>query len=156
MNPQNQTESSGPRITLFACQNYDKAPSTAHSLLSDLTEITLHDIHFKCARQVTGDDLRSAYESGADGVLLYGCLLHDCHRSTENLDVLRSIYLHTLTLKELDLAPSRLREEWATTDTPGHLKSVVIDFADRLAVLGPAKFKGCRTAGNGTALEGEA
>ncbi len=156
MNLQNGAEPSGPRITLFACKSCAKAPSTAGSLPSALTEISLHRVHFKCARQVTGDDLRSAFASGADGVLLYGCLLHDCRTSTENLDILQSLYLHSLTLKKLGLAPARLREEWAAADTPDHLKSVVIDFANRLKMLGPASSQGTRSEGNIKALQSEA
>lgn len=138
MNPHDKRQLPEPRVAVFYCRQGNNTPPPG-GVASVLQEPPVHKVHFMCANEVTSDRLREEFRAGADGVLLYGCLVRDCQTTADNLSVLRNLYRNTRTVKTLGLSPLRLREEWATQEGPDHLRSVIADFAAQLSPLGPAR-----------------
>jgi ferredoxin len=94
-----------------------------------------------------------AFQKGADGVLVGGCWLGECHYVTEgNYDALNMMYLCKKLLEHKGVNPERLRIEWIGASEGNRFADVMNDFAERLKELGPL---GNGEGTNGNELESE-
>ena len=126
-----------PKVLVYFCSSCcgPKSPGD-HLSFAHLSE-TITSVHFKCAREVTPEQIQRGLAGGADGILICGCLVRDCENSPGDLDVLRSLYRNQLTIKKMGLVADRLREEWIVQGTTDHLERIVADFTAVLTALGP-------------------
>ena len=155
MNSNDSKQLPEPRIAVFYCrQGHNGLPLGDFKPI--LQEPPVHKVHYICAHEVTTDHLRKAFAAGADGILLYGCLVRDCRTEADNLAVLRSLYRNTRMVKALGLSPLRLREEWATQEGTDHLRTVIGDFAAQLSLLGPARSEQVKAQAGPRKREGRA
>ncbi len=126
-----------PQVLIYFC-NSCSGPKTAGSGLS-LAHISdsITSVHFKCARDVTPEQIRRGFSNGADGILICGCLVRDCENSPNDLKVLRDLYHNQMAVKAMGLASDRLREDWVVQGTTDHLERIVTDFIAHLREMGP-------------------
>jgi DNA-binding transcriptional ArsR family regulator len=79
-----------------------------------------------------------AFAKGADGVLIGGCWLGECHYVTEgNYDALGNVALCKKLLAHLGVSPERLRIEWIAASEGSRFAEVVNDFVKQQKALGP-------------------
>jgi coenzyme F420-reducing hydrogenase delta subunit/Fe-S-cluster-containing hydrogenase component 2 len=84
-----------------------------------------------------------AFQKGADGVIVGGCWLGECHYITEgNYYALNMMHLAKSLLEYAGLDPARLRIEWISSSEGARFAEVMNDFADTLRRLGPARGDG--------------
>lgn len=126
-----------PRILVFFCEQCCGHKSSLANLALNEISDSLSSLHFKCARDVSTAQIRRGFAAGADGVLIFGCLVRSCASQSDNLAVLQSLYRNRLAVKNLGLEPDRLREEWVVQGTTDCFEDVVTDFVRQLTALGP-------------------
>jgi coenzyme F420-reducing hydrogenase delta subunit/ferredoxin len=96
-----------------------------------------------CTGRVDLAFLLRAFEKGADGVIVGGCWLGECHYVTEgNYYALNMMHLAKKLLEHAGLDPERLRIEWISASEGVRFAEVMNDFTDRLRELGPASGNG--------------
>jgi coenzyme F420-reducing hydrogenase delta subunit/Fe-S-cluster-containing hydrogenase component 2 len=79
-----------------------------------------------------------AFEKGADGVIIGGCWLGECHYVTEgNYHALSMMHLCKKLLEHVGVNPARLRLEWISASEGTRFAEVMNDFAGKLKALGP-------------------
>ncbi len=79
-----------------------------------------------------------AFEKGADGVIIGGCWLGECHYVTEgNYYALNMMHLAKRLLEHTGVNPERLRIEWISAAEGARFAEVMNDFTARLRKLGP-------------------
>jgi coenzyme F420-reducing hydrogenase delta subunit/NAD-dependent dihydropyrimidine dehydrogenase PreA subunit len=79
-----------------------------------------------------------AFQKGADGVIIGGCWLGECHYVTEgNYYALNMMHLARKLLEHSGVDPERLRVEWISASEGVRFAEVMNDFAGRLRELGP-------------------
>ncbi|MDX2474058.1 MAG: hydrogenase iron-sulfur subunit [Candidatus Krumholzibacteria bacterium] len=137
MTPTNAPKNTNPRVLIYFC-NSCSGPSASRDGLS-LAHISdsITSVHFKCARDVTPEQIRRGFANGADGILICGCLVRNCENSPNDLKVLQDLFRNQLAIKELGLASDRLREDWVVQGTTDHLERIVAEFVEHLRELGP-------------------
>ena len=98
-------------------------------------------IRVMCSGMVDPVYILKAFETGADGVLVAGCHIGDCHyisgnvRAQERIETVRRL-LHTLGLED-----ERLRLEWISAAEGGRFAETIKEFVGQLKELGPSPFK---------------
>jgi coenzyme F420-reducing hydrogenase delta subunit len=97
----------------------------------------LKSVRTICAEQVGPDLIRRTFARGADGVLICGCLVGHCHTLDNNHQVLAHIHRTRLVLKELGLAPGRLRQEWICSPGGDSVREIIEEFTEQIRELGP-------------------
>lgn len=128
-----------PAIAGFFCQK------CGDSCLSDIGgsngeyPAELRSVRLICAEKVGPDLIRQAFEHGADGVLICGCLVGKCDTLHTNAQVLSHIHQTKALLREMGLAPGRLRQEWICEPEMNLIPDIVDQFARQLRQLGPLK-----------------
>ncbi len=79
-----------------------------------------------------------AFEKGADGVIVGGCWLGECHYVTEgNRHALSLMHLAKRILEHLGVNPARLRIEWISAAEGARFAEVMNDFTRQVRELGP-------------------
>jgi F420-non-reducing hydrogenase iron-sulfur subunit len=81
-----------------------------------------------------------AFEKGADGVIIGGCWLGECHYITEgNYYALNMMHLCKGLLAHAGINPERLRIEWISAAEGVRFAEVMNDFTGKLRELGPSE-----------------
>jgi len=91
-----------------------------------------------CTGRVDMAFVLRAFQKGADGVIIGGCWLGECHYITEgNYDALNMMHLCKRLLEHLGANPERLRLEWISASEGTRFAEVMNDFTEKLRELGP-------------------
>jgi F420-non-reducing hydrogenase iron-sulfur subunit len=95
-------------------------------------------IRLMCTGRVDLAFVLRAFEKGADGVIIGGCWLGECHYVTEgNYYALNMLHLAKRLLELAGVNPERLRIEWISAAEGVRFAEVMNDFAGTLRKLGP-------------------
>lgn len=132
------TSSGNPRLVVFACNwcSYAGADTAGVSRIQ-------HEPHFRiirvmCSGRIQPDFVLRAFERGADGVLVSGCHLGDCHyvfgnhRAVEQFEKVKSV------LRLLGVEEPRLRLEWISAAEGARFAQIINEFTDQVRKLGPS------------------
>ena len=91
-----------------------------------------------------------AFQKGADGVIIGGCWLGECHYVTEgNYYALNMMHLTRKLLEHSGVDPQRLRIEWISASEGVRFAEIMNDFTAQLRELGPIVNGGGNGSGPG-------
>ena len=95
-------------------------------------------IRLMCTGRVDLSFVLRAFLKGADGVIIGGCWLGECHYVTEgNYYALNMMQLCKKLLEYSGVNPDRLRIEWISAAEGVKFAEVMNDFTEKLRALGP-------------------
>lgn len=98
-----------------------------------------------CSGSVSPQYILSAFNKGADGVLVSGCHTGDCHYLSGNYHARRKLHMVNELLQFVGLEPKRFRMSWVSASEGAKFAKIVADFVEDLRPLGPQnKLKGQR------------
>ena len=90
-----------------------------------------------CTGRIPKRFILQAFLEGADGVLVGGCHIGDCHYLEGNYDMQRRFNeIHEL-LDKVGINPDRYRLEWVSASEGKRFSQVVTEFVERIKELGP-------------------
>ena len=82
-----------------------------------------------------------AFQKGADGVIIGGCWLGECHYVTEgNYYALNMLHLAKKLLEHSGVNPERLRLEWISASEGSRFAELLKDFSTKVQALGPVSY----------------
>ena len=125
-----------PRIIAFACNWCSYAGADLAGVSRIQYPPTTRVIRVMCSGRVSPMFILEALRGGADGVLVTGCHLGDCHyisgneKAVHNVDVARSL------IRLLGIESERLRLEWISASEGARFAHVVGEFTDQIRQLG--------------------
>ncbi len=126
-----------PRIVAFLC----KWCSSAGSDLAGVSRIqypaNATPITIPCTGAVSPMYILSAFNKGADGVLVSGCHIGDCHYLEGNFLARRKMQLIMELLEFIGVEPNRFRMSWVSAAEGAKFAQVITDFVEDLKPLGP-------------------
>ncbi len=126
-----------PRIVAFLC----KWCSSAGSDLAGVSRIqypaNATPITVPCTGAISPMYIMSAFNKGADGVLVSGCHIGDCHYIEGNYLARRKMKLIMELLEFIGVEPNRFRMSWVSAAEGAKFAQVITDFVHDLQPLGP-------------------
>ena len=126
-----------PRIVAFLC----KWCSSAGSDLAGVSRIqyppNATPITVPCTGAISPMFILSAFNKGADGVLVSGCHIGDCHYIEGNYLARRKMQLIMELLEFIGVEPNRFRMSWVSAAEGAKFAQVITDFVNDLQPLGP-------------------
>ncbi len=130
-----------PQIVAFCCNwcTYAAADLAGTSRVHYPPNVRI--IRVMCSGMVNPLYVLKAFEGGADGVLVAGCHLTDCHyidgpvKCDATVDKLRKV-LHVLGLED-----ERLRREMVAASEGVLFARIIKEMVEQLKKLGPSPFK---------------
>jgi F420-non-reducing hydrogenase iron-sulfur subunit len=126
-----------PKIVAFLC----KWCSSAGSDLAGVSRMeyppNVVPIQVMCSGSVSPLYVLSAFNKGADGVLVSGCHPGDCHYIKGNFYARRRIALVKRLLEFIGLEPQRFQMSWVSAAEGTKYTQIIKDFVQELKPLGP-------------------
>lgn len=132
-----EVKSEYPYIVGFLCNwcSYGAADLAGTSRQTYPTNV--RPIRVMCAGRVNPRFVVEALKRGADGVLVTGCRMGECHylegnyQARHRFDVLREV------IEELGFNPGRLRTEWMSAGEGSRWAETIESFVEELREIGP-------------------
>ena len=130
-------KSQSPLIVAFLCNwcSYACADLTGMSRIHYPTNIRI--IRTMCAARVNPEFVLEAFKGGADGVLVAGCRLDECHYIYGNIDAKQRMEVLKEVLKEIGFDPRRIRTLWISAAEGERFSNAITDFVKELEEIGP-------------------
>ena len=130
-----------PRIIGFLCSwcSYTGADLAGTSRLK--SPWNLRAIRVPCSGRVSPELIMKAFDQGADGVIILGCHIGECHydsgnhRTAKRLPILKSLMAFT------GLEPERIHLDWVSASEAERFANLVTEFVNKIRKLGPAEWR---------------
>ncbi len=98
-------------------------------------------IRFMCSGRIEPDFIMRAFENGADGVIVSGCKLGECHYISGNEKAQKRLEMTTRLMELLGLGSERLGSVWISAAEGAKFASYMVEFVDKIRDMGPSPAK---------------
>jgi F420-non-reducing hydrogenase iron-sulfur subunit len=98
-------------------------------------------IRVMCSGRVDPTFVLSAFEEGADGVLICGCHPGDCHYHEGNYKCLRRYHLLQKYIQQMGIEKDRLRLAWISASEGKQFAHLADEMTEAVIALGPSRIK---------------
>jgi len=126
-----------PRIVTFCCNwcAYAGADLAGVSRVQYKTNSRI--IRLMCTGRIEPEFILRSFELGADGVLVTGCHIGECHYLAGNESAIQQMEKTWELLDTLGIDKRRLRLEWISACECNKFANMMNGFRDELIELGP-------------------
>ena len=130
-----------PRIVVLCCNwcTYAGADLAGTSRMKYAPNVRL--VRVMCSGRVDPSFVLKAFQDGADGVLVAGCHLGDCHYINGNHKTMRRFPALATMLRQFGVDEARLRLEWISASEGDVFVRVVNEMTEQVRALGPLAWK---------------
>ncbi len=125
-----------PRIIAFACNWCSYAGADLAGVSRIQYPPSTRVIRVMCSGRVSPLFILEALRNGADGVLVTGCHLGDCHYVSGNEKAMKNLEMARSLIDLLGIDPQRLRLEWISAGEGARFAEVIREFTDQIRELG--------------------
>jgi F420-non-reducing hydrogenase iron-sulfur subunit len=145
-----------PRIIGFLCYwcSYTGADMAGTARMKYAPNVDI--MRLMCSGRIDPELITTAFSKGADGVLVCGCHVGDCHYMEGNHKTMVRMPLLKRVLTELGLEPARFRHEWVSAAEGEKFQKLVNEMVADVRALGPLDWPGLMRkhgVGHGTDLK---
>ena len=126
-----------PKVVAFLCNwcSYAGADNAGISRLKSPANIL--PIRVMCSGRVSPEMILRAFRSGADGVMVLGCHIGDCHYINANHRTVKRVTLLRNLIGYTGINPDRLILDWVSSAEAPKFAKVTRKFVDQVRALGP-------------------
>ena len=126
-----------PSILAFCCRWCSYAAADLAGSMRIQYPSNVRILMVPCTGRVDVLHLLRALEDGADGVLLSGCLIGDCHYISGNEKATRRVAAVKRTLEEIGVEPERVEIYYNSSAMGPQFAETCREFTERIRALGP-------------------
>lgn len=128
-----------PKIILFLCRwcsgkGADLAGTSRLQYPPNVLPIMVN-----CSSRIDPQLVVEAFLEGADGVLVTGCHLGDCHYKTGNYKTYKRMSILSKLLTQIGVNPKRFRLEWISATEATKFAQITTEIVEDLKYLEPYK-----------------
>jgi F420-non-reducing hydrogenase iron-sulfur subunit len=126
-----------PHIVGFLCYwcSYTGADSAGTARMKYLPNVDI--VKVMCSGRIDPELIGTAFASGADGVMVLGCHIGDCHYISGNHKTMVRMPLVRRLLTDLGIEPARFRHEWVSAAEGEKFSKLVTEMTEEVRALGP-------------------
>jgi len=136
-----EKEEFDPKIVAFCCNWCSYAGADLAGVSRFQYPPTIRVIRVMCSGRIEPVFILKAFEAGADGVLVSGCHIGDCHYIDGNVNAEKRVKATMKILDLIGLGSDRLRLEWISASEGMKFAEVVRDFTEKIKELGPSPLR---------------
>jgi coenzyme F420-reducing hydrogenase delta subunit/ferredoxin len=130
-----------PRIVAYLCTwcSYTGADTAGIARMESPSNV--HAIRVPCSGRVSPELVMRTFDQGADGVLVLGCHIGECHYETGNHRAAKRLpILHSL-MEYAGLEPERFRLDWVAASEGERYARITSEFTVSVRALGKATWR---------------
>lgn len=126
-----------PKIIAFTCTwcGYPSANLAGVNKIQYPANIRI--VRVMCSGSVEPGVIMDAFENGADGVIVIGCLMDNCHYVSGNKKAQERVDALKMLFDVVGLDSKRLRTEWINASERTKFAKTVNEFVEEIRALGP-------------------
>mgnify|MGYP005841605563 FL=1 len=126
-----------PKIIAYLCTwcSYTGADTAGIARLK--SPANFRSIRVPCSGRVSPELIMRTFDQGADGVLVLGCHIGECHYESGNHRTAKRIPVLKALLEFTGLEPERLRLDWVSASEGERFSKIVTEFTETVRRLGP-------------------
>jgi coenzyme F420-reducing hydrogenase delta subunit len=143
-----------PKLLGILCHWCSYSASDAAGAARLALPANLRTLRVMCTGRVDPTFVVEALQRGADGVLICGCHIGDCHYTSGNRRALGRLRLLERLLTGLGLEPGRLRLEWISASESERYAQVAGEMTEALRQMGPLRWPSLDEAATKEARDG--
>lgn len=130
-----------PKIVAFLCSwcSYTGADTAGIARLK--SPANLRAIRVPCSGRVSPELIMRTFDQGADGVLVLGCHIGECHYNTGNHRAAKRLPILQALLSFVGLEPERLRLDWVSASEGERFARITTEFTAKVRELGPVHWR---------------
>ena len=130
-----------PKIIAFLCTwcSYTGADLAGTSRLK--SPWNLRAVRVPCSGRVSPELIMRAFDEGADGVLVLGCHIGECHYDTGNHRTAKRLPVLQSLMVFAGLEPERLHLDWVSASEGERFARIVSEFTENVRALGPCRWQ---------------
>lgn len=127
-----------PRILVFCCNWCSYAGADLAGVSRFQYPPNIRIIRVMCSGRVSPSFILKSIEDGADGILVTGCHIGDCHYISGN-ESAKALFekLHRLYIKQLGINENRVRLEWVSASEGKRFAELITEFTQEIKNIGP-------------------
>ncbi len=130
-----------PTIITFCCNWCSYAGADLAGVSRQQYPANLRIIRVMCSGMVHPNLVIDALTKGADGVLICGCHIGDCHYLEGNVKAENRKEALELMLEDFGIEPERFRLEWVSASEGPRFAQVAREMTETVRALGPSPYK---------------
>jgi F420-non-reducing hydrogenase iron-sulfur subunit len=130
-----------PRILGFLCNWCSYAGADLAGTSRMQYPPTLRVIRVMCTARIDPTFILKAFSEGADGVLVAGCHIGDCHYVSGNYKAQRRVKLVHELLEGVGIEKERLMLKWVSAAEGERFANTIKEFTSALRKLGPSPLR---------------
>ena len=130
-----------PKIVAFACNWCAYAAADLAGVSRVQYPPNIRIIRVMCSGRVNPGFILKALQLGADGVLVAGGHIGDCHYLDGNMKAEKMFNMTLELVKLLGIDPERLRLQWVSSTEGLRFAEAVKEFTEKIQSLGPSEVK---------------
>lgn len=130
-----------PKIVAFCCNWCSYAGADLAGVSRFQYPPTIRVIRVMCSGRIEPIFILKAFEAGADGVLVSGCHIGDCHYIDGNKSAEMRVKATSEILDLIGLSSDRLRLEWISASEGMKFAEVIRSFTEKIKELGPSPLR---------------
>ena len=130
-----------PKIIGFLCNWCSYAGADLCGVSRYQYPTNVRPVRVMCSTRISPHLVLDIFKAGADGILLGGCHLNDCHYISGNFYTEKRVRLMWKLLEDAGIDPKRLRLEWVSASEGEKFSKVVTEFTETIRNLGPIQVK---------------
>lgn len=126
-----------PKIIGFLCNwcSYRGADMAGMARLKYPPNLKI--IRVPCSGRISPELVLRTFREGADGVLVLGCHIGDCHFTDGNHRTAKRMSVLKKLLEYTGIEPERLRVDWVSAAEGDRFATIVLDFTEEVHILPP-------------------
>jgi len=131
------SESFEPVVLCFACQwcSYGAADLAGVSRIQYPPNVRI--LRVPCSGRVDVLHVLKAFQNGADGVIITGCHIGDCHYIDGNVKAKDRVDVIKKSLDALGIDPERLEMGFVSSSEGQRFATMMTDFVEKIRKIGP-------------------
>ena len=140
-----------PVIVAFCCHYcaYTAADMAGSMRLSYPANVKI--LRVPCSGKVDTKHMLEAFQKGADGVFVGGCLTGDCHFKDGNLKAAKRVARVKTLLEEIGYEPERIEMVNLSAGMGEGFAKIATEMTEKVRELGPSPAKNASVGGNASA-----
>ncbi len=130
-----------PKIIAFLCTWCSYTGADLAGTSRKQSPWNLRAVRVPCSGRVSPELILKAFDEGADGVLVLGCHLGECHYDSGNHRTAKRIPVLKSLLSFVGLEEERLRLDWVSASEGDRFSKLVSSFTEEVKRLGPCTWR---------------
>jgi len=126
-----------PKIVGFLCNWCSYAGADKAGGMQEIYPPNVQVIRVMCSGRVDPQFILSAFEKGADGVIILACHPGDCHYKEGNGRALQRYGMLSLMLKQLGIEKERCRLDYVSAGEGEKFTRIIRETVEAVRLLGP-------------------